>query len=79
MDTLTETKEMVTIFEAQILLSVSRQTIMQWRNTGKFPGAMKTTDKKSEWRIPRADIEAVRQDLIDGLQRQIDELRRLAL
>ena len=69
---------MASVREAMALLDVSRPTLLKWISDGRFPNAGKAEGTTGEWSIPRKDIEAVRQELIGDLRRQIGELEKLA-
>lgn len=69
---------MASVRETMTLLDVSRPTVLKYLSDGKFPGAVKREGATGEWDIPREDVEAVRQERIITLRREISKLERLA-
>lgn len=65
---------MASVLKAQLSLGVSRQTIMSWLDSGKFPNAEKRGPGRGEWDIPENDIEAVRLERIEYHRREIENL-----
>ena len=45
----------LTTSEAGRILSLATKTVAAWAKAGRFPNAIKTSDK-GEWRIPVSDI-----------------------
>jgi len=71
-------KDMASVRDTMTLLDVSRPTILRWLADGRFPNAKKESGVTGEWNIPRQDIEAIRQELVADLRRQINHLEELA-
>lgn len=69
---------MASVREAMTLLDVSRPTVLKYLSDGKLSGAIKRDGLTGEWDIPREAIEAVRQERINALRREISKLERLA-
>jgi predicted DNA-binding transcriptional regulator AlpA len=78
LDGVTEVRNMASVRDVMQLLDVSRTTVLKWLADDRFPNAKKGEGVTSEWDIPREDIEAIRQDRINDLRRQISDLETLA-
>ncbi len=50
---------MLTTAEAASLLSVSEKTVRAWCCHRRFPGAIKTSGRSGDWRIPASDVYAL--------------------
>ncbi len=62
----------MTVKDAMKVLDVSRTTMMAWLDGGRFAGARQVQDfPTAPWYIPADSVEAVRQELIADLERQI--------
>ena len=62
----------MTVKDAMKVLDVSRTTMMAWLEGERFSGAYKLTEfTTAPWYIPADSVEAVRQELIADLERQI--------
>lgn len=69
---------MASVRETMTLLDISRPTVLKYLERGRFPGAEKRDGVTGEWDIPRNEIEAVRQERIEALRREISKLEKLA-
>ena len=70
---------MASVRQTMELLNVSRTTMLKWLAEDRFPDAVKAEGLTGGWDIPRDNVEAVRQQLIDDLQEQIEDLRERGL
>ena len=65
----------LTIAEAQIVLDVTRQTLLSWIKSGHIK-ASKSAGIKGPWLIPAEEVEAKRIERIAALQQEIDALSK---
>ncbi len=49
-------ERLMTTVEAAALLSVSGKTVRAWCCGRRFPGAIKTSGRNGDWRIPASDV-----------------------
>lgn len=66
-------EKLYTVAELAKLFKVSRQTIHNWNNDGRFPGSLTVGDKNTVL-VPASDVEAVKEA---EAKRLIGELNRL--
>jgi predicted DNA-binding transcriptional regulator AlpA len=62
--------------EAMKKLDISRPTILRWIEDGVFPGAVNHGGPVG-WKIPVREVEAKRDDIVAGLQAEIEHLLSL--
>lgn len=65
----------LTIAEAQIVLDVTRQTLLTWIKSG-YIKASKSAGAKGPWLIPAEEVEAKRKERIAALEEEIKALSR---
>lgn len=53
----------LTVEQLSTELQVHPETIRQWIKAGRFPTAYRLPAKRSGWRIPRGDVDALKNEL----------------
>lgn len=60
----------LSITEAAERMSITRRTLYRWLDDGRLPGAFKIPGRMGgEWRIPAADLDAIKADPPDPARR----------
>jgi hypothetical protein len=67
----------LTINQTALCLNISRQSVMKWLASGKFPSAEKDVTFKW-WLIPIDEVEAERQKLIKKYERKLARIAKHA-
>jgi predicted DNA-binding transcriptional regulator AlpA len=62
-----------TVAELSKLFGVSRQTIHNWNNDGRFPNGITVGDKNTVL-VPASDVEVVKREEAEKLIEQLDRL-----
>lgn len=65
--------KLYTVAELSKLFGVSRQTIHNWNNDGRFPNGITVGDKNTVL-VPAPDVEAVKREEAEKLIDQLDRL-----
>ena len=66
-------EKLYTVAELSRLFEVSRQTIHNWNNDGRFPNSVTVGDKNTVL-IPASDVEDVKREEAEKLLKQLDRL-----
>jgi predicted site-specific integrase-resolvase len=66
----------LTLKQVQNTLHVSYQTLMTWLKEDQMDGHRINEGKRTVWRIPRDEVERIREERIQWHRDQIDLLKR---
>ncbi len=64
------------VTELSIAFSVTRQTIINWIEEGRFPNAQKVS---RSWAVPASDVRLVRDEELKRLELEVERLNALPL
>ncbi len=66
-------EKLYTVAELSKLFNVSRQTIHNWNNDGRFPNSITVGDKNTVL-VPASDVEIARREEAEKLMQELDRL-----